>query len=324
MKSLKYGKLANVVLMAATLYLTGAQVALAGFPMGKAVTMGGEPVFTISSPSCGYTSQHRAQLAQDNLDNALATAPGCSPSLVTSERVNGQLAVLLNGHLIATADMASAQAEGLSVDQLATRWADGIRSFLADKERGQNYRDTLVGLHFIQASTVYVERRLYVPGGTSLPVIFNSSLSSESLTPGQNVTATVSRAVKIGDEFMVPSGSVVSGKVVENQAHELTISLTDLKTPSGTDTPIDAFLAKNFVLVSDTPHPVCTLSMPAGLTTYGRVPAMVAIGISENENAAERLAFVPGSNFQIESGQEVSVIFNQATPIAVLERGLSM
>ena len=54
------------------------------------------------------------------------------------------------------------------------------------------------------------------------------------------------RAVLIGDEFIIPAGSTVSGKVLENQTHELTIVLTDLKTPSGTDTPIDAFPGPEF------------------------------------------------------------------------------
>jgi hypothetical protein len=322
MKSLRHGKSANMIAMAATLFLTGSQAAFAGFPLGNAVTMGGKPVFTISSGASGYTPQHRAQLAQDNLDNALATAPACSPDLVTSERINGAPVVLLNGHLVITADEASAAAEGMSADQLASKWAEGIKSFLADKQRGQNYRETLIGFHPIEASTVYVERRLYVPGGTSLPVVFDSSLSSESLTPGQDVAATVSRSVIIGDQFMIPAGSTVSGKALENQRHEVTIVLTDLKTPTGTETPIDAFLAKTFILVSDKPHPVCTLSMPAGTTTDGRVPAMVAIGASEN--TTERLAFAPGSNFRIEPGQEMSIIFNQPTPVAVLERNLAM
>jgi len=305
-------------MLAAALSFAGWQTALAGFPMGRAVTMGGEPVFYIKAPADGFAPEHRAQLAQDNLDNALATAPECSPSLVTVDRVNDAPVVELNGHLIATADAASAQAENLTADQLAQKWADGIRSFLDDESRAQGYKRTLLGFNPIQASVTFSERRLYVPAGTNLPITFDKVISSEELKDGDVISAKVSTDVPLGN-CLVPAGSVLTGKAIEYESNKYKIVFTELRTVSGAEAPIDAVLVGQESVVACKPHPVCTISMPAGQVTNARVPAMIAIGALD-ENKTEQIAFVRGSNFEIVPGEEASVILNETTPVALLER----
>jgi hypothetical protein len=307
-------------LLAIALSVIAWQSAKAGFPLGNAVTMGGEPVFWIKSSADGFTPEHRAQLAQDALDNALAIAPDCSPSLVTVERVNGAPVVELNGHLIATADLAAAESENLSPDQLAEKWADGIRSFLSNSGNAQVYKRSLLGYNPIQASISFTERRLYVPAGTTLPIKFDKSLSSELLNPGEVIYGTVSEDVPLG-HFMVPQGSVVKGSVVECEPNKYKIVFTELKTASGAETPINAVLIEKGTIVAQKPHPVCTISMPAGRFTNARVPAMVAIG-AIGEEETEQVAFVRGSHFEIAPGEEVSIILNEATPVALLERNV--
>jgi hypothetical protein len=315
--------LVQALVLALALIGTPIQPASAGFPLGNAVTMGGEPVFSIKEPAYGYSPEHRAQLAQDNLDNALAIAPDCDPSLVRVERINGTVGLTLNGHLVATPDSASAAAENLSVEQLGQKWADGIKSFLTDHGRSVSYRNSLIGIHPIQASIAYTERRLYAPEGLALPVIFDKPLSAENLKIGDVVRGTISQDVPIG-HFLIPSDSVVSGTVVDNGSHQMAVAFNELKTPNGTETPIRATISSNYCTTSAAPHPVCTLSMPAGLKSYARLPAMIAIGAPLNKTGTEQVAFEPGSHFQIAAGQEVSVILSESTPVALVERNIAM
>lgn len=314
--------LAQALILATALIGASSQIALAGFPICNTVTMGGEPIFSIKGSADGFSPEHRAQLAQDNLDNALATAPDCDPSLAKVERINGVLCVTLDGHLIVTPDTASANAENLTSEELAQEWADSIKSFLADRNRSLSYRNSLKGIHPIQASIAYTERRLYAPEGTVLPVIFEKPLASDSLKIGDLIVGKVNDDVPLG-HFVIPNGSLVSGTVVESSAGRLTISFTELKTPSGTETPINAYIVDTYCTTNIKPHPVCTLSMPAGLHTAARVPAMIAIG-TPKETTTEQLVFLPGSHFEIAPGQEVSVTLNQSTPVALIERNMAM
>lgn len=314
--------LASALVLATLMVGSATQRALAGFPIGNAVTMGGEPVFWIKAEADGFSPEHRAQLSQDALDNALATAPACAPSLVTVERTNGAPTVKLNGHLVATADFGSARQENLTPNQLAEKWAENIRGFLADQQKAKSYQNSLIGFNPIQASITYVERRLFAPEGTSLPVSFEKALSSSTLKLNQIVYGTIVEDVPVG-HFLIPAGSVVSGKVIETEPNRLTISFTELTTPSGRKTPINASIANTYTVASEKPHPVCTLSMPAGLKTNARVPAMVAIG-APSETVSERLAFIPGSSFEIAPGEEVTVVLNQVTPVALVERNMPM
>jgi len=314
--------IAQSILLAMAVIGFTAQNAFAGFPLGNAVTMGGDPVFSIKAPADGFSPEHRAQLAQDNLDNALATAPECSASLVNVERINGATSVTFNGHLVATPDAASARAENLTAEQLAQKWADGIKAFFTDQQRSISYRNSLIGLHPLQGSIAYIERRLYVPGGTVLPVVFEMPLRSDTIKAGDLISGTVNQDVSLG-HFFIPAGSTVSGKAVASQGHELTVAFTELKTPNGTVTPINASIANTYLAVTEKPHPVCTLSMPADLKTGVRVPATIAIG-APSETTTEQLTFLPGSHFEISQGQQVSVILNEVTPVALVERGMAM
>lgn len=319
----KNNLLAQALLVALALIATPAQTALAGFPLGNAVTMGGEPVFSIKAPADGFSPEHRAQLAQDNLDNALATAPDCDPSLVKVERVNGTVGLTLNGHLVATPDLASAKAENLTAEQLAQKWADGIKSFLSDRNRTLSYRDGLIGIHPIQGSIAYTERRLYAPEGTALPVVFDRTLAADTLKAGNIVHGTVNQDVPIG-HFLIPTGSVISGNVVNNGSNQLVVAFYELKTPNGTVTPISASISTTYCTTNVKPHPVCTISMPAGFRTVARIPATIAIGAPKAETVTEQVAFVPGSHFKIAAGREVSVILTDTTPVAVINRNMAM
>jgi hypothetical protein len=319
MKLMKNGKYLPIACLIAGTF--GMQIAFAGFPQKNAVTIDGEPVFSINSTVDGLTPGHRAQIAQDALDNALATS-NCSADLVSVRHINGAPVVEFNGHMVVTADKASAVAVRFSsADQLAQSWADSIRQVLSDKERAQSYKNSLIGHNPIQAAVSYVERSMYVPVGTALPVTFDRALSSGNLKVGDQVVASVSQNVPIG-KFMVPADSQLFGKVTENQPGQLTVMFTALKTPSGSETPINASLAAPGSIASK-PHPVYTLSLPAGTTTYARIPAMVAIG-AKNEDSFERLTFAPGSQMIIEPGQRMSIILDDASRVALIERNLAM
>jgi len=119
-----------------------------------------EGVFKIDCGAEGFSAEHRAWLTQDALDNALVASADKSASAVSVERRNGALIVALGGRKVATADCNSAKAEGMTPEQLAAKWADGIRSFL-NSDQAAGYIASLKSPNPLQADVAVVERRLF-------------------------------------------------------------------------------------------------------------------------------------------------------------------
>jgi len=312
------------LLVAVSAFGMVATPAWAGFAQGNQVTLGGQPAFAIAGSAEGFSPDHRAWLAQDALDNALVLANNKSASAVTVARENDACVVLLDGRRVATADANSARLEGMTVHQLADKWADGIRNFLADSNRTMSYVAELTGKNPINANVAILERRLFAPPGTVLPVAFTTPISSELLASGQIVEGTLTQDVVIGN-YMLPVSSAVVGTVNQISTDGYTVAFNTLKTPNGTIVPIDAVLTGPIGSI-ETPHLVATLSMPYGdypryqgyAETGCRVPAQIGIGVLGG--GSERLVLRKGANVSWAAGTPMAVVLETPQQVAVVVR----
>lgn len=302
---------------------------IAGFNEGKAVTMGGAPIFTIASGADGFSAEHRAWHAQDALDNALVVASNKGPEAVTVNRMNGAWIVALDGRKVATADGGSAAAQGMSAEQLANSWANSIKGFLADRSRTESYIATLTGKNPVGANIAIVERKLYAPAGLAMKVKLTRELGYDSLTNVELVEAVVIEDVPMGS-YVIPANSTVIGEVTRTEGtSDYSVRFTTLRTPSGTEVPISVAVATDFLVTSESPHTVCTYALPAGEANgmpyvIGRVPASVGIGTRAGTAGLRTALILRSGDPVIAAGQPMTLLFQETTPVAVINRNTAM
>jgi hypothetical protein len=320
-------RLHKYLIIAASLTVFAGQIpAFAGFNQGNKVTMGGQPVFSIACPAFGYSAEHRAWLAQDALDNALVVAYNRNPSAVRVERLNGAICVTLDGRKVATADATSANLEGLTPAQLADKWADGIRNFLSDNDRTTTYLAELTGQNPINAQVAVLERKLYAPPGTVLPVAFTTEISSETIKAGDPITGSLTEDVVIGG-YAIPKGCVLSGIIEEPSPGAYTVAFTSMKLGDAPAVPIRAVLTGEYLTSNLSAHPVCTISMPYGIkpmpglgvtqNSACRAPATIGVG-TIGGSRGERLVLRRGINLVIAAGTPSAVVIEQPSRVAVV------
>lgn len=302
--------------------LVSSAPAWAGFSQGNSVTLGGTPVFSIAGSADGMSPDHRAWISQDRLDNALVLSADKSPSAVT---VSGEH-VFLGGRLVATADMNSALLEGTTPAALAAKYADGIRAFLSDSAKTSAYIAELTGKNPVNATVAVLERRIYAPPGTVLPVAFSTAISSETIAAGQRIEGVLTQDVAFGN-YILPANATVIGVVNEQEPGRYSIAFNTLRLPSGTLLPIAATMTGQFLASSLTAHPVATEELPYGTKlTYNsvwhtncRMPATVGIG-TLGGGVTEKLVFRRGANLVIAAGTPMSVVFETPQQVAVVLR----
>lgn len=307
-----------------------ASPAWAGFAQGNQVTMGGQPVFSIAGSAGGFSPDHRAWLTQDALDNALVVSGDKTASAVEVGRENGAIIVRLGGRKVATADSNSANLEGTTPQALADKWAGSIKNFLSDNTRTMAYVAELTGRNPINAQVAVIERRLYAPPGTMLPIAFAAGLSSETIKLGDQISGTLTQDVVIGN-YSIPASTKVIGVVNEDSPGTFTIALNTLITPNGTQLPILATVTSDVLAAGLGPHLVATEGLPYGVRTKYqgvvetacRIPAQIGIG-TVGGGKGEQLVFRRGSNLVIAAGQPMSAYFENTTPVAVVLRFTGM
>ena len=327
---MRFNSKKGLLLAVSALSILASTPAWAGFAQGNQVTLGGQPVFSIQGSADGYSPDHRAWLAQDALDNALVLSADRGPSAVSVGRQNGAIIVEVGGHKVATADSNSAQLAGTTPQALAEQWASGIRSFLQDSSKTSAYVAELTGKNAINARIAIIERRIYAPPGTVLPVAFTTALSSETIAAGQTVQGTLTQDVAFGN-YVIPSGATVLGVVNEDQPGAFTIMFNTLKLANGTTIPIAANMTGEFLTGSLSPHLVATEGMPSGerpryqgvVETDCRIPATIGIG-TLGGGRGERLVLRRGSNVVIAAGTPMALVFGDTTQVAVVLRGTHM
>ncbi len=298
----------------------------AGFNNGNKVTLGGEDAFRILGSAEGFSPEKRAWQTQDALDNALVRASSIAPEAVTVQKMNGAFVVCLDGQKVATADGNSAQLEGCSPEALAQKWADSIRNFLSDSSRASNYVATLKDPNQVEANIAMVERRLYAPAGLKMAVRLDQPLSFATVKAGDVITGTVREECRMGN-YAIPSGSIVTGKVVELEPDSYAVSFTTLRLPSGTEMQIAASLAYGTVVTTKGPHLVSTYAIPSGMANgvpeiAGRIPASVAIG-AVGGNDQTTIVMHRGSDV-LTVDQPLAVVLQETAPITVVSVGHEM
>jgi hypothetical protein len=295
----------------------------AGFSNGDEVTLAGESMFRMASAG-GFGGEHRAWMTQDALDNALVLANDRSPASLTVSRENGAVVLVLDGRTIATVDSGSAAREGLTVDELAQKWAQSIKDFLSNEEQTEAYVATLKNKNAIQASIALVERKMYAPAGMTFPITLSTLIISSDARAGDEISATIDRDIPMG-HYVIPSGSTVLGELVDRGNDNLAIHFSSLHTVNGTVLPIDAMVMKT--VRGAPPHTVCTYAVPSGMANdnplvSGRIPAGIGIGTNE-EWTSNILVFHPGTENMV-IGSPMILELKKVTQVAVVMRDMSM
>jgi len=311
-------KLGSISLVAACLLAGNNLAARAGFPIGNSVTIGGRPVFTIAGSAAGYTSEKRAQLAQDALDNAISNSERNDPDCVALKNMNGSPILTLNGQKITTVDFASAKAENKSLAELGQCWQTSLQDALSDRGRIAAYRAGLLADNPIQSTMVRAATKFTKE--MTLPVAFNSVCLSKVLGPGDNVTALSTEPFKLGP-ILVPANSELSGKVERTSDSTVLIVFSQLTTADGNEYPIRGTLCRQFA-TANAPHPVSTFAIPSGPGTYARLPATVAIGGASQRADLMVFNLTPGSELSQAPFSEFVVAVEHISPIASLQNGL--
>lgn len=258
------GKKVLVALMAASQIGCFALPALA---VDSTVRIAGRSAFDVLASAGGYSSVARAEIMQKNLDNAIVSAvqSGMSPVAVNVNYVKGMPVLTVGGYYIGTVDNASAKAAGTTPATLAQRWADNIRSIVADTGSIQAYVAQLTGGDRSQpmaqlppsnsnsvtvpdttTSTPYRGRVVYMPAGMQFPVVLQTALSSETARPGDMIQARLDQPIAMGDTT-IPAGTVFTGRVTDAEpgqrlwngaAAQLGVQFDTMRMPDGTSTPI--------------------------------------------------------------------------------------
>lgn len=141
MKSMKTKLMASAIVLSQTLLVSPLAVLAAdGY-----VRIAGETVITNKVGTGGMTAEKRAEIIQQQLDNALVATKDRSPSSVSIIYVKGSPVITLGGYRVVTVDADSAKAAGTTPALLAKRWADGIRNALTHQESIESYIAQLTG-----------------------------------------------------------------------------------------------------------------------------------------------------------------------------------
>lgn len=274
----------SLLLVAATVGLMGTAPAFAGMSEGRSVTFLGDPMFAISGAAGGMTAEKRAWVAQDNFDNALATASNKSPSAIQVCRENGAYTVRFDGRYLLTADAASASAAGMSALGLATSWADSMRAKLSDSDATQRYLATLRDDYKLKANVAVVESDIIRSGDDAIPFkLAEGSLSMDPEHPGQ-VLLVLDKAVVVAKDVVVPENAIMTGYLAKDSNGADYISFTTATIPQGDTIMLKGVIAQTS-FSTEAPHLVCTNDMPANELTGVREPARIGIGAQEGRIA---------------------------------------
>jgi|GEM_PF-1358369 len=305
-------------LLATGIITLGSLAPVGAFNQGNSVTMNGEPIFSITSSAEGFSPEKRAWQAQDALDNALFLSSNPGPECVSVNRCNGAFTLRVNGRYVATADSASSANQGLTAQGLAEKWADSLRSALSDSERTQAYIATLKDPNKVEGEVIAqrVERRMFAPQGTVLPVAFDQNLNAANLIDGEKISGRVLTNVPLGN-YVIPADSVLIGKIDETSNGVYSIRIDTLRTPNGTEVPVAAVVSDRVFSSPVAPHPVVTLAIPANSTTSTRVPAQIGIGTGRLAPVTA-LTFTRESDFKISQGEPANVVIEKVSSVAVV------
>ena len=123
-------RLAAAGLLTAAFGLLSAGGASAQAPStANAVIVGGTPIMRVRVAAAGYSPEQRAAAIQQRLNQILAQGP-IRPIDITTQMQGGDAVVRVKGHLLFTADRATAKYNEATPMQLAEMWASHMRAVL--------------------------------------------------------------------------------------------------------------------------------------------------------------------------------------------------
>jgi len=116
--------------MAALLLLGASALARADTPStADTVFLGGAVIMRVRVPAGGYTIPERAAMIQRRVNTILGGRP-IVPSDVVVQPMGSEAVVMVKGHLLFTADWATARYNDTTPMALAEHWADEMRQVL--------------------------------------------------------------------------------------------------------------------------------------------------------------------------------------------------
>jgi hypothetical protein len=320
-KNMYISKIVKTAVASAGIIALSTLAPVGAFNQGNTVTMGGIPIFEINASAEGFSPERRAWQAQDALDNAMYLSSNPGPECVSVSHQNGSYVLRLAGHYIATADGASAAAEGMSSAALANKWSCALKEALSNPERTTAYISTLKDPNKVEGEFI-AERKIFAPEGTVLPVAFDQNLNGAQMFVGEKVSGRIVANVPVGSYF-IPADSVVIGSVQQCQSGSYSIKMETLRTPNGTEMPIAAVVSDRIYTRAVAPHQVATIGIPANSTTNTRVPAQIGIGAGQSAPVTA-LTFTRDSGYKISRGEPTNVVLEGVSSVAVVPGSLGM
>ncbi len=282
MRTMK-SKVSLLIALAATLGLMSSP-AMAGLSSGNYVTFMGQPMIAIEGNANGMSAEHRAWVAQDNFDNALANATNRSPDAVQVCRENGAYTVRLDGKYILSADGASAAAAGMTAKELAFAWAGAMKAKLADANATMAYVASLRDEHALKANVSITQNELL--GGenaVNLPFrMAEGSLAADPAHPGQ-VLLVLDKSVQV-QQGLLPEDTKLMGYLAKKPDGKPCVSFNSAQLPNGKTMVLRGVVAETYVNTAP-PHLVCSQDIPANELTGVREPARVGIGAQAGSTA---------------------------------------
>lgn len=223
------------------------------------VKVGPQSAFDVPLGAGKMTATQRAAAIQKNVDNALVASTDRTPNTVAVTTVNKQPVITLGGFYVASIDAATAQKLGVTSTVLAQKWSNGLKGALANEATVGNYIAQLVGSGQQPQTGIssnetgsypYYHKGgvIYVPAGMTLPIVLNTSLSSQTCRSGDPIQATLARPIVLGDAE-IPANSLLLGQIVDaapgtemSHSGQMSLHFTTLQTPSGAAVPISAHI----------------------------------------------------------------------------------
>jgi Flp pilus assembly protein TadD len=118
------------------------------------VHIAGADAFTVKAPAGGFSILERTLIIERNINNALVGSVDRSPEAVTVDLINNIPVIRLGGFHIVTIDSDSALAAGTTMNNLATLWANSMRTILSNKARIEQYIANLGGNYILASNNV--------------------------------------------------------------------------------------------------------------------------------------------------------------------------
>lgn len=155
------------------------------------VFIGGIPVIASS----------QATKIQHNLDNSLVAANNHGPGSVKITYVKGLPVITLGGYLITTVDNATAKAARTTPTLLAQKWANSLRSALANKSSTEAYIAQLSG----QSTGSVSDSQIASSGSNLAPSTAPTYDTSSSANALASASSSASSSPSIGWQSMSPA-----------------------------------------------------------------------------------------------------------------------